>query len=190
MSFLSRCHLKEVSYIAHCCTYKQQRNSPRTTSSLNDILLYHCIAPLQDSYSEDLTGFPKVTLRTVNLINKQTLSCKIPTKKIGRKNLMHSLPGAGGLQTQEQHRQEETGRQEETSVMAARTNRAQAFWGRPPSPNVGFATNNHLQHVHWPVAEICVQAFNRSTSVRPYALDSYSDRRDHHTSNFTLQKLP
>lgn len=46
-----------------------KENSPHTTSSLNDALSYHCITPLQDYYAEDLTGFSKVSLRAMNLIN-------------------------------------------------------------------------------------------------------------------------
>lgn len=40
------------------------------------------------------------------------------------------------------------GRQEETSAMrAVRANRVQGFWGRTPTPNMEFATSNHLQPV-------------------------------------------
>lgn len=38
-------------------------------SSLNNILVYHCIMPLQDYYAEDLTGVQQVSLGTMNLIN-------------------------------------------------------------------------------------------------------------------------
>lgn len=87
---------------AHAVHTNNKENSPHSTSSLNYVLLHHCITSKQDYYSEDLTSFPKVSLRTMNFINNHMWSCKIPTKKMARKNLMHSLPGAGGLQRQEQ----------------------------------------------------------------------------------------
>lgn len=75
------------------------------------------------------------------------LSCKIPTKKMARKNLMHSLPGNTGATDMMGYNMQH-GRQEETSVMAARTKRDYVFGGRTSTPNVGFAISKHLQHVH------------------------------------------
>lgn len=70
--------------------------------------------------------------------------------------------------------------------MAVRRNRAQAFWGETPTPKCGVC---HKQ----PPA--CSLTCSRNTVSKLligalYTLGSYSDRKDHHTTNFTLQKLP
>lgn len=76
------------------------------------------------------------------------LSCKIPTKEMARKNLMHRLPGAdckhrsywhNGLQ----HTTWEIGRD-----ISNGCEEKHGFWGKTPIPNVEFATSNHLQHAH------------------------------------------
>lgn len=191
MSLLSWCHLylKEVSSIFTVVHMNNKENFLCTTFMYFYVTVSHIIGLLcwrshrlhkskSQNYESQITTNPM-------------LSCKTPTKKMARKNLMHSLPGADWLQAQEQlawwaaiwemERDISNGCKEKQSPSFLAEHPPQ-MWGLPQATTCTMFTDL--------LQKYCAQSFNRSISARPYTPCSYSDRRDHHTSNFTLQKLP
>ena len=148
-------------------------------------------------------------------MTNHTLSCKLPPKKMARKNLMHGLPGANWLQMQELKAWWATtckmgDRKRHRVSHGCEKKQSPSFVGHNTYPKGVFChKSNYLQHVQWSVTEIfcpifvnkkratteisnmhLLSSFNKSTPAGPQIPGSYSDRRDRHINHFTLQKLP
>lgn len=144
-----------------------------------------------------------------------TLSCKLPPKKMARKNVMRGPTCADGLQTQELKAWGPTtcntgDRKRHHVTHDCEMKQSSKFVGHNAYPKcVFFSTSSYLQRCHWPVTEtLCptfvnkkcattetsnmhlLSSFNGSTPARPQIPGSYSDGWDRHINHFTLQKVP